>query len=268
MLVTGANSGIGLATALELARRGFDVVGTVRSPAKARAVREAAEEAGLAPKVSTALLDVTDADACAKVVDRIRPFGLVNNAGTSFTGAVEDVDEEQARAALESMTVAPMRLARLALPHMRAAGGGRIVSVSSIYGRTSTPLTGWYQAAKQALEGVSDALRMEVAADGIHVVLVEPGAIETGLWNAAEEDLDRPDSRYHDSYRRARGGIRLAQPLMASPSSVARAIGTAMTARFPRARYLVGVDAQVAAALDRLAPTRLSDRVKRLALGL
>jgi len=266
VLVTGANSGMGLAAALELARREFDVVGTVRSPAKARTVREAAEEADV--EVKTALLDVTDPAACARVIDRVRPFGLVNNAGTSFTGAVEDIDEDQARAALETMTLAPMRLARLALPHMRAGGGGRIVNISSIYGRTSTPLTGWYQGAKQALEGVSDALRMEVAGDGIHVVLVEPCAIETGLWGVADEDLDRPESRYAEAYRRARSGIQLTKPLMASAGAVARVIATAMTARAPRPRYLVGPDAQIAAVLDRVAPTWLSDRVKRLPLGL
>ena len=96
VLVTGANSGIGLASAIELARRGFDVVGTVRSQAKARPVREAANEAGV--EVRTALLDVTDAMTCRRVMERFRPMGLVNNAGTSFTGAVEDVDDAQARA--------------------------------------------------------------------------------------------------------------------------------------------------------------------------
>jgi len=266
VLVTGANSGIGLASAIELARRGFDVVGTVRSQAKARPVREAANEAGV--EVRTALLDVTDAMTCRRVMERFRPMGLVNNAGTSFTGAVEDVDDAQARAALETMTLAPMRLARLSLPHMRAAGGGRVVNISSIYGRTSTPLTGWYQAAKQALEGASDALRMEVAGDGIHVILIEPGAVETGLWGAAEGDLNRRNSRYEGAYRRATRGIHLTEPIRASAGQVAKTVAMAMAARNPRPRYLVGLDAQVAAVLDRLAPTWISDRVKRLPLGL
>jgi NAD(P)-dependent dehydrogenase (short-subunit alcohol dehydrogenase family) len=266
VLVTGANSGIGLASILELARRGFDAAGTVRSRAKAGAVRDAAREAGV--EVRTALLDVTDADACRRVVEREEPFALVNNAGTSFTGAIEDVDDAAARQALETMTLAPMRLARLAVPHMRERGGGRIVNVSSIYGRTSTPLTGWYQAAKQALEGVSDALRMEVATDGIHVILVEPGAVETGLWDVANEDLSRRGSRYEQAYRRARVGIQLTERIRASADQVARVIATAISARNPRPRYLVGVDAQWAAFLDRLAPTWISDRVKRLPLGL
>ena len=266
VLVTGANSGIGLACVLELARRGFDTVGTVRSQAKARVVREAARGGGV--DLRTVLLDVTSATDCRKVIERERPFGLVNNAGTSFTGAVEEVEDATARAALETMTLAPIRLARLALPSMREAGEGRIVNISSIYGRTSTPLTGWYQAAKQGLEGVSDALRMEVAGAGIHVILVEPGAVETGLWDAADEDLSRESSRYGDAYRRARTGIQITERLRASADQVARTVATAMTARNPRPRYLVGLDAQWAAFLDRLAPTWIADRVKRLPLGL
>src|SRR3954466_11152903 len=111
VLTTGANSGIGLATVLEVARHGFRSVGSVRSEAKADTVREAAAEAGV--EAETVLLDVTDTDACARVVGELRPYGIVNNAGYGLTGAVEDVDDDEARALLETMVVAPMRLARL-----------------------------------------------------------------------------------------------------------------------------------------------------------
>ena len=150
-LTTGANSGIGLATVLELARRGFRSVGTVRSPAKADTVVAAAEAAGV--HVETAILDVTDPLGCAEMIDAYRPYAMINNAGYAGTGAVEDVDDEEVRAQLEAMVVGPMRLARLALPYQRAAGGGRIVNVSSIYGLTTTPLSGWYQASKHAPGG-------------------------------------------------------------------------------------------------------------------
>src|SRR5688500_18029788 len=173
VLTTGANSGIGLAVAIELARRGFRSVGSVRSEAKAEAVQKAAADAGV--DVETVILDVTDADRAAEVVPGLELYGLVNNAGYGVTGAVEDVSDEEAAAVLDTMVLAPMRLANLALPGMRERKAGRIVNISSIYGRTTTPLTGWYQASKHALEAVSDALRMEVASDGIKVVLVEPG---------------------------------------------------------------------------------------------
>ena len=197
VLTTGANSGIGLAAAIAIARAGFRSVGSVRSAEKADALARAAEAAGVS--VETVLLDVTDAAACERVIDELRPWGLVNNAGYSLTGAVEDVQDDEARQLLETMVIAPARLARLALPHMRAAGDGRIVNVSSIYGRTTTPLSGWYQAAKHALEGLSDALRMEVASAGVSVVLVEPGGFRTGIWEEHARDIERRrDSRYDD----------------------------------------------------------------------
>jgi hypothetical protein len=97
---------------------------------------------------------------------------------------------------------------------------------------------------------------------------VEPGAIETGLWDAANEDLGRRSSRYGEAYRRAKKGIELTEPIRASAEQVAKVVLAALTARSPRPRYLVGWDAQWAAALDRMAPTWISDRVKRLPLGL
>ena len=267
VLTTGANSGIGLATVLELARRGFRSVGTVRSEAKATIVREAAARAGI--DVETVQLDVTDASGCARVIDELRPWALVNNAGYGINGAIEDVTDDDARRLLETMVIAPMRLARLALPHMRAAGGGRVVNVSSIYGRTTTPLTGWYQGAKHALEALSDALRMEVAADGIAVVLVEPGGFRTGIWEEAERGAAaHPTSHYAAAYQRSLRSMRLWQPLMGDPATVATVVGRALDAWFPRARYLVGYDAQVIALADQVVPTVVRDRIARLTLGL
>jgi len=162
-----------------------------------------------------------------------------------------------------------MRLARLALPHQRAAGGGRIVNVSSIYGLTTTPLSGWYQASKHALEAVSDALRMEVAKDGIKVVLVEPGAFRTGIWEDNRREVEsHHGSRYDDAYDRALRLTRLAGTTAPDPVWVARVIGHAVGSRNPLPRYLVGLDAITAAALAKVTPTVLRDRVIRLALGL
>jgi NAD(P)-dependent dehydrogenase (short-subunit alcohol dehydrogenase family) len=267
VLTTGANSGIGLATVLEVAKRGFRSVGSVRSEAKADVVAKAAADAGV--DVSTVILDVTDGERCADVINRLQPWAVVNNAGYSNMGAVEDVSDEEARNQLEAMVIAPMRLARLALPHMREQCGGRVVNVSSIYGRTTTPLTGWYQAAKHALEAVSDALRIEVAKDGIKVVLVEPGGFRTGIWEENQRDVDRrAGSRYMPSYQRTLAATRLAQPIMGEPAQCARVIVGALESRNPRARYLVGYDAQLAALADSWTPTAIKDRITRLTLGL
>jgi NAD(P)-dependent dehydrogenase (short-subunit alcohol dehydrogenase family) len=267
VIVTGANSGIGLATAIRAAAHGYDTVATVRSAEKAEVVVEHAEREGVSLDIE--IIDITDADACEALIDRRRPWGLVNNAGFAAVGAVEDVDDDEARLALEVMVVAPIRLARLALPHMRARGGGRIVNISSVYGFTATALSGWYQGAKHALEGLSDALRIEVAGDKIAVVLVEPGGFRTGIWAEQEAELERRGtSRYAASYRRSLDLARRYDMLMGEPDEVAATIVAALADGSPRARYLVGRDAWAIAVFDRFTVTPVKDRVQRFFLGL
>ncbi|HUP86284.1 MAG TPA: SDR family oxidoreductase [Acidimicrobiales bacterium] len=269
VLTTGANSGIGLATVLELARRGFHSIGSVRSEEKADIVHKAAAEAGV--EVQTILLDVTDAAQCERAVSGLHLFGLVNNAGYAVTGAIEDVEDDEAHALFETMVHAPMRLARLALPAMRGAATGRIVNVSSIAGRTSMPFAGHYTGAKHALEALSDALRMEVAGAGVKVVLVEPGGFKTGIWEEFERDIVKREtagSRYVDAYKRSLQGQRLLEPIMGNPDACAKVIATALTTRFPRARYLVGLDAQAMRFADSMTPTFLKDRFIRLGMGI
>jgi len=266
VLITGANSGIGLATALELASRGCQAVGTVRSPAKAQLLEAAARSAGV--EVRTAILDVNDADACARVIDEYRPHALVNNAGYAATGAVEDVDDPEAKQLIETMLVAPMRLARLAIPHMRRRKRGTIVNISSIAGRVTVPFNGWYQACKHGLEAVSDALRVEVARDGIKVVLVEPGGFRTGIWENSENSLQRrKGSRYSSAYGRLQQTTQRMERIMGDPATVAKVIARAIEAKSPHARYLVGYDARAMVVLDRV-PTAVKDRISRITLGL
>jgi len=266
-LTTGANSGIGLATTIELARRGLRSVGGVRSAAKARVVHAAARKAEV--DVETVMLDVTDALRCRRVIDDLQPYALVNNAGISNLGAIEDVTDDDARHQLEIMLVGPMRLARLALVHMRAQGGGRIVNVSSVYGITTTPLSGWYQACKHGLEAASDALRVEVARDGIKVILVEPGGFDTGIWEDSRRSVQRRrGTRYAGAYERTLEGVRISRPLMGEPAAVARIISDAVTSRRPRNRVMVGYDAQLARIYSRVVPESVRDRVYRLTLGL
>lgn len=267
VLTTGANSGIGLATAIRVAELGFRSVGSVRSEEKGAVLREAAAASGV--EVDTVLLDVTDAERCAAVIDEVRPWGLVNNAGYSGGGAIEDIPDDEIRHQLETMVVAPMRLARLSLPHMRAAGEGRIVNVSSLFGVTTAPFSGWYQASKHALEAAADALRLEVARDGIKVLLVEPGGTKTAIWDGAEHDLARREgSRYDESYRKLAQMQASLQRTMADPKRTAAVIGKALTARSPRPRQLVGYDAHAVALAFTLVPTAARDGIYRRLAGL
>ena len=272
VVVTGANSGIGLATAIVLAQAGYDVIGTARTADKAEQLRAAAHEQGTA--VRTVLLDVAD-DASTREgfaeIDRLTdggPWAVVNNAGFAQAGSVEDVSPEQARYQLEVNLVAPARIAQLVLPGMRERGDGRIVNVSSIAGRVSVPLTGWYCASKHGIEALSDALRMEVAQFGVKVVLIEPGGFGTGIWDAGHESFPEPEgSAYGPVYDRARAmtlqGRRLPDPVW-----VGRAIRVALATPVPLPRYLVGADALAMAAGDALAPTLLGDYVKGVGAGL
>lgn len=272
VLTTGASSGIGLATVVEVARQGFHSIGSVRSEAKADIVMKAAAEAGLSGRVDTVILDVTDADGCASVIGELPPLrGLVNNAGYGLTGAVEDVTDDEAHQLFETMVHAPIRLARLALPRMIGNGGGRIVNVSSIAGRATSPLAGHYAGAKHALEAITDALRIEVASRGVQVSLVEPGGFKTNIWDDMERDIANrkaDGSRFTTAYERSMNGQRMLEVLMGDPSQCAKVIATALTTRLPRPRYLVGLDARALFVADTLTPTPIKDLMLRLGLGL
>lgn len=267
-VVTGANTGIGLACALRLAREGFETIATVRSAAKAEVVHAAAEEAGVA--VGTELLEVTDADACAEMMDRRRPFALVNNAGINTVAALEDTTDADLQEILEINTVAPMRLARLAVPHMRARGEGRVVNVSSAEGRIILPLLGAYQASKHALEAATATLRLEVARDGIAVCSVAPGSVDTAIYDKGfwvDGEL-HSGSAYSAGYGRLKSFMNLNRHTQISSDAVARVIVAAILSPRPRPRYLVGADAHALAATHQLLPTALRERLHRRVFAL
>ena len=160
VLVTGANSGIGLASTLRFGSRGWETWGTVRSSAKAEVLVEAASSAGVADRVHPVVLDVSDHDA---VVERWSElpglYAVVNNAGYSELGAVEEVSAADVRRQLDVNLIAPAVVSSCALPAMRERGSGRIVMISSIAGRAAIlPLNGWYHASKFGLEALSDVL--------------------------------------------------------------------------------------------------------------
>lgn len=274
VVVTGANSGIGLATAVELAAHGYDVIGTVRSEDKAAILQAAAAEKGAALRY--VICDVADAESTeqafadvAAMTARNGLYAVVNNAGYAFAGPIEEVPDAAAREIFETNVLGPMRICRLVLPGMRERGEGRIVNISSIAGRVTTPMTGWYCASKHALEALSDALRQEVAQFGVKVVLIEPGGFGTGIWNGARERLpvDLDSSPYAGAYDRAHG-LSTAAERLPDPIWVARTIRLALAVPYPLARYLVGFDAVFGTVLDTLAPTAVADYVKAATAGL
>ena len=184
VLITGCSSGIGQAAALALHEAGRTVVATARNPATL---------SGLASRgLRTLALDVTDEASMRAAVDAAGPIDvLVNNAGYGLYGTVEQLPMAEIRRQFETNFFGLVRLTQLVLPGMRAAGGGRILNVSSMGGRATLPGGAFYHASKYAVEALSDALRMEVARFGIHVVLIEPGPVRTP-WNDVAAGESRP----------------------------------------------------------------------------
>jgi NAD(P)-dependent dehydrogenase (short-subunit alcohol dehydrogenase family) len=259
-LVTGASSGIGASTALQLRRAGLVVHAAAR--------RVERMDSLVRSGVRVLRTDLTDDDSVTKCVEQVlaesgRVDVLVNNAGYGSYGALEDVPVTEARRQLEVNLVAPARLAQLVLPGMRARGSGRIVNVSSIGGKFYEPLGSWYHATKFALEGLSDSLRVELAPFGIAVVLVEPGPVLSEWSTTAREHLVARSARsaYADQARSvARVMAAADRPRRAAdPAVVARTIVRAATTAHPRARYAVGRGAGTILLARRLLPDRVFD---------
>jgi NAD(P)-dependent dehydrogenase (short-subunit alcohol dehydrogenase family) len=274
VIVTGANSGIGLASVLRFAARGFETWGTVRSEDKADELREAAAEAGCAERVRPLVLDVSDHERVVEAWKELPDFyAVVNNAGFSQTGAVEEVSAALARAQLDVNLISPAVVAGCALPGMRRLGAGRIVMVSSVAGRAAVmPLNGWYHASKFGLEALSDVLRVEVASFGVAVSIVEPGFFKTGITTRARDIAAQraahADSPYASAYERMDTLVELVERFAPPASWVARAIVSAVESRSPLRRYVVGLDALATIAAETLAPRALTDFAMRVAANL
>jgi NAD(P)-dependent dehydrogenase (short-subunit alcohol dehydrogenase family) len=250
VLVTGASSGIGAATASLLAERGLVVFGGSRNaPAAASAVRHVT-------------MDVRDEEAVRSAVSRITGEAgpvdaLVCNAGFGIFGSVEETSLERARAQFETNVFGTLNAIRAVLPGMRERVRGRIVVVGSLAGRAPIPFQAHYSASKAALEALTLALRLEVRPFGIGVSLVEPGDIRTGF-NDATDWGSRADSPYAEPRRRCEAVIRESLPKAPGPEIVARTIHRALTDRRPRVRYTVGPDSRLVPLGRRLLPDFLS----------
>jgi NAD(P)-dependent dehydrogenase (short-subunit alcohol dehydrogenase family) len=256
VLVTGASRGIGEATARRFESNGWRVYGTARD----------ADRVDVGVPLS---LDVTDDEGVRDAVERIvedegRIDAVVNNAGNSLLGPVEETDVEDARAQFDVNFHGPHRVVRAALPHMREQGDGTVVNVSSVAGRVASPGMGTYAASKHALEAMSDALRVEASRFGVDVVLVEPGPVDTGFVDDAVGHLD-----YEGPYAEVNEGLRyfaediIHGPLAASPDDVSKKIVAAAESDDPKARYTVGRGASLLAATEH-APSSVRDAFYRL----
>ena len=248
-LITGTRTGIGRATALHMAGMGYDVIATMRDPARSGdALWSAAKEAGVQLEVMP--LDVTDPAALDRCVAEIQKSKgridvLVNNAGVGELCPVERASEAHVRSTLETNFFGPLRLIQALLPGMRERKSGAIVNVSSIAGRIAVPGQSMYSASKFALEALSEALAIEVRAFNIRVALIEPGVFRTEMvTRAAQSNLD-PDSPYAAIERRqATIYVQGLATTAGDPQTVAETIERAISTDEPKLRYTVGADAE------------------------
>jgi NAD(P)-dependent dehydrogenase (short-subunit alcohol dehydrogenase family) len=280
VVVTGASTGIGRAAALHLDSRGFHVFASVRREPDASSLRGEAS-----PRLRTLILDVTDAASLAAAAKEVEAAlgdeglaGVVANAGIGVGGPVEFVPLDELRNVLEVNAVGVVATLQAFAPLVRRAGG-RMVVVSSSSGRMSAPFAGPYAASKFAVEALCDALRVELRPFGIHVALIEPGDVETPIWDKSQRYADKLEARlpeegkrfYGDLIPRVRERLEKSSRSAASPEGCARAIEHALVARRPKTRYPVGVDARIQAALARWLPDRwrdaLLDRLLRSGKG-
>lgn len=268
VLITGASTGLGLETAIYLARCGFEVYASMRNPDQRAALDEAADREAV--KVQVLKLDLTDQESINQAIETIifqsgSLYGLVNNAGIGLRGYFEDLTEAEIRQVYEVNVLGTMAVTRAVLPHLRAARRGRIAIITSVGGRIASMGLSAYCASKFAQEGFGESLAQEVSPFGIHVSLIEPAIIKTERWSinrGIAKGALNPDSPYYNWFRASeQAADRLVKTSPTMPIHVAQCVHKVLTVPHPRLRYVVGRRANLAITLRRYLPGELFERL-------
>jgi NAD(P)-dependent dehydrogenase (short-subunit alcohol dehydrogenase family) len=274
-VVTGASGGIGLLSALELARSGFHVVATMRNLSKRTGLDREAAQQGLQQRLEVRQLDVIDFPSIRPVISSIaRELGridvLVNNAGFAMGGFAEDVALTELREQLETNFFGQVEVAKAAMPIFRGRRSGHIIMVSSISGVCAQAGVSSYSASKFALEGWSESLRIESQPLGIRVVLVEPGAFRTDIWDTNVRVAEAAFSDHSPNKVRARHFAEYVKSKVVKhdPIQVARLIARIANNPNPRLRYVAGTDACIQKWMKMILPWKWYERVLARELGL
>jgi NAD(P)-dependent dehydrogenase (short-subunit alcohol dehydrogenase family) len=277
IVVTGASSGIGEACSLHLDKLGYRVFAGVRNQADGEALTAKASA-----RLTPVLLDVTDPASIDRAVELVKAAvgsaglaGLVNNAGIAVSGPLEVVPLGDLRKQFEVNVIGLVAVTQALLPLLRQ-GRGRIVNMGSIAGRAAMPFMGPYSSSKFAVEAMTDAMRVELQPWGIHVSIVEPGAVESRIWEKGRQAADRmeasasPEAKAHygAAVARVREAVARAAERAIPARAVAEAVAHALRAARPKTRYLIGTDARFRAVLAAWLPDRVQDRLLTWVLKL
>jgi NAD(P)-dependent dehydrogenase (short-subunit alcohol dehydrogenase family) len=267
-LVTGASSGFGLLTSLELAKAGFHVLATMRNLEKKERLLSAAKEIGVHDQIEVLQLDVTDEESIEKVRLKVESLGrldvLVNNAGLAYGGFAEDVRLEEWKKQFETNFFGVVAVTNALLPIMRSTGKGRIINVSSISGRIGFPGLSPYVASKYALEGYSESLRLELKPFGIDVVLIEPGSYQTDIWTSGKKIAEKArssSSPYAKYISKIENRIQKGEKNFGNPLEVAQLIVHTATVKNPKLRYPVGRGVKTTILLNKIIPWKRWERI-------
>jgi NAD(P)-dependent dehydrogenase (short-subunit alcohol dehydrogenase family) len=268
VLVTGSSTGLGREMALYLAEHGFQVYATVRDVSQADSLLASANERKTQLRVLP--LDVTKGDSIVEAVQTIVAesggiYGVINNAGVGLRGYFEDLADEEIRQVFEANVFGVMAVTKAVLPHMREAGRGRIIIISSIGGRIGSLGVSAYCATKFAVEGFGESLFQELAPLGLKVVLIEPGIIKTERWTTnrgtAQGARDQSSPYYSWFCQAEKESDQLVQASTATPADVAVVVHQALTVERPKLRYMIGRKAKLAVALRRWLPGETFERL-------
>ncbi len=267
IVITGASSGIGAATALRLDGLGMRVFAGIRKKSDGEALAAKAS-----PTLQPIQLDVTDDDSVTRAAQHVADvvgddhlWGLVNNAGQGYPGPLETLPIRDLQDQLEVNLIGHVRVTQAFLPEIRAARG-RVVFVGSLGGKVAFTFAGPYHASKFAIEGVADVWRQELHPEGIAVSVIEPGVMATGIWGKSiariDDMLADPNpalDRYRDRLAVFRENLASGDSHGSSPDDVAKVIEKALTSRWPATRYPVGLTARAVTTLVPLIPDKLVD---------
>lgn len=279
VVVTGASSGLGKATAIRLCELGYRVFAGVRADSSGAELSRLSHTAG---ELVPVMLDVTDAASVAQAGELVERrcsdtglWAVVNNAGICISAPVELVPMDMMRAQIETNVIGTLAVSQRFLPLLRAARG-RIVNISSGVGNVASPYLGVYAASQFAKEGLSDALRRELRPLGVSVSVIQPGAIGTPIWHktrqSAEEILATAPAEVVEVYRArfvkflTMNEIR-AQGSKTTTADCAEAVAEALAARRPKTRYRVGIDSWSSTLARRIVPDRIMDVLMAVAIS-